>query len=429
MTLHRRQFLKDTAVATGATLAALEATQNLQAQESPNEKIVVGVMGVNGRGSSLARSFAAQPNAQVAYVCDVDERATDKVTSNLTSLGVDAPKRVKDFRKVLDDKSVDVLVIAAPDHWHGPATIFACQAGKHVYVEKPACHNPREGEMMVEIARKNNRVVQMGNQRRSYPAIIKAIDKIHAGDIGRVYHSRGWYANTRGSIGRGQQASVPVYLDFDLWQGPATDKPFMDNLIHYNWHWFWHWGTGELGNNGIHALDLCRWGLNVDCPKRVISGGGRYHWDDDQQTPDTHICSYEFEGGKSILWEGLSCNRKGLDGDTFGITFHGDQGSLFIKGPGYIQFDKGGREVESEPGTASDATHIGNFLECVRTGERPNSDIEGGVASTLLCHLGNIAYRTGRTVNLDPKAKQIVGDDEAAALWSREYRAGFEPKV
>ncbi len=428
MSLNRREFIKDTAV-TGAALVALEASQNLRAQSSPNEKMIVGVMGVNGRGSALARSFSAQPDAEVAYVCDVDERAIDKVTNSLVSLGAKKPQGVKDFRKLLDDKSIDVLVVAAPDHWHGPATILGCDAGKHVYVEKPACHNPREGEMMVEIARRNKCVVQMGNQRRSYPAIMEAIAKVHAGDIGRVYHSRGWYANLRGSIGKGREATVPSYLDFDLWQGPAAEKPYQDNLIHYNWHWFWNWGTGELGNNGIHALDVCRWGLEADCPTRVTSSGGRYHFDDDQQTPDTHTCSYEFEGGKSILWEGLSCNRKGLDGDTFGISFHGTDGSLFVKGPGYVQYDKGGREVAKEAGTASDAPHLANFFECIRSGEHPNSDIEGGVASTLLCHLGNIAYRTGRTINLDPKAKKIVGDDDAATLWTREYRKGWEPKI
>jgi len=444
MTVTRREFLQQTA-AGGAALTALAAAE-LTAEEpaktvrSANETIVIGVMGVNGRGHALARGFAQQPGVTVAAICDVDERAIDKTTKNLAELGLKKPQGIKDVRQLLEDKSIDALVIAAPDHWHGPATILACQAGKHVYVEKPACHNPREGELMVAAARKHQRVVQLGTQRRSASKLIEAVEALRAGVIGKVYYARSWYASARGTIGRGKAAPVPSYLDFDLWQGPAPRQEYRDNLVHYNWHWFWHWGTGELGNNGVHGLDICRWGLGVDYPRRVTSAGGRYHFQDDQETPDTHLVTFDFEGGKSILWEGLSCNRHGMSiydakgqvQDTgFGITFHGDAGTLAIsdKISGYLVFDKGDKVSKTVSGTSGESEHLADFLKCIRNGGRPRADIEEGVKSTLLCQLGNIAHRVGRAIQLDPQTRQISGDAEASALWSREYAKGWEPKV
>jgi predicted dehydrogenase len=436
MTITRREFLHQSAAS--AALGALAATQTSVAQ-SANDKIVLGVMGVNGRGSSLAKSFAARSDCAVAYICDVDQRAIDKTNKMIADLGVKQPAGVKDFRKVLDDASVDALVIAAPDHWHGPATILGCAAGKHVYVEKPACHNPREGELMIEAARKNKRVVQMGTQRRSWSVLAKGVEELRAGKIGRVYYVRSWYANSRGSIGKGKPGPVPSYLDFDLWQGPAPARPFQDNLVHYNWHWFWHWGTGELGNNGVHALDLCRWGLGVDYPLRVTSAGGRYHFKDDQETPDTHTVSFEFADGKMIFWEGLSCNPRGIGlPDTkqpyrdsgFGVTFHGESGTLAFSDslPGYIVYDKAGKVQSQVTGKSGDADHIEDFITCIRKDGRPHADIEEGVKSTLLCHLGNIAHRVGRSLKIDATTHQITGDPEATSLWTREYAKGWEPQ-
>src|SRR5688572_5745991 len=234
----RREFVGKAAAA-GVGLGAISAVSGVA---SPNNKIVVAVMGTNSRGASLARSFARIPGSEVAYICDVDERASAKSVASLKEMQPRAVKDVKDYRRILDDKSVDALVIAAPDHWHAPAAIAACSAGKHVYVEKPCSHNPKEGELLVEAARKNKRVVQMGSQRRSWPRIVEAIEGIKAGSIGRVYYSRGWYANHRDSIGMGKATEVPSWLDYNLWQGPAPRRSFKDNVIHYNWHWFWHWG-------------------------------------------------------------------------------------------------------------------------------------------------------------------------------------------
>jgi predicted dehydrogenase len=425
-TLTRREFIKRSALA-GAGFAAW-GTGALGAGSSPNERVVLGIMGVNGRGKDLALGFAATGGADIATICDVDERAIGKAITALAGRQSKEPRGVRDFRRILDDAAVDALVIAAPDHWHGPATILACAAGKHVYVEKPASHNPREGELMIAAARKHKRVVQLGTQRRSWPGVIEAVQKARGGEIGRVLFSRGWYNNTRPSIGHGKPATVPEWLDYSLWQGPAPEREYRDNLIHYNWHWFWHWGTGELGNNGIHALDVCRWGLGVEYPRRVTAGGGKYAHDDDQETPDTHVVTYDF-GDKAITWEGRSWHPRGFEGSMFGIAFYGDEGTMVIDGGSYTIYDMQGKQVGRVSQPAGDGLHLQNFLECVRSGARPNADIEDGHKSTLLCHLGNIAWRTGRTLNLEPKTGQIAGDAEAAALWSREYRKGWEPRV
>jgi len=425
--ISRRHFARNALIST-TTLAMLQPLRRLRSADSPGNRVTLGVMGVNGRGGELARSFASLAGTEVAYVCDVDERATAKGIKALGDNPTRPPKSVKDFRRILDDRNVNALVIAAPDHWHAPATILACAAGKHVYVEKPASHNPREGELMVAAARKHNRVVQLGTQRRSMPGVVEGIEKLRSGAIGRVLFSRGWYNNTRASIGRGKAAPVPAWLDYELWQGPAPDRPFRDNLVHYNWHWFWHWGTGELGNNGIHALDVCRWGLGVDYPIRVSSGGGHYRFDDDQETPDTHTATFDF-GDKSITWEGRSWHPRGFEGSTFGIAFYGEGGTMVIDGTGYRVLDFKGVETAKGSGSGSDAPHLQNFLDCIRTGKRPNAEIEDGHKSTLLCHLGNIAWRTGRTLNLDGKNGRPINDPAAEALWSREYRPGWEPKV
>jgi predicted dehydrogenase len=424
----RRAFLKHS-VLTTAALAAAPVVRQGRAADNPGEAVVMGVIGVRGRGGALADSFATIGGARVAYVCDVDSRAVETIASAVGGRQNQAPQGVADMRRIFDDPSVDAVAIATPDHWHAPATIMACAAGKHVYVEKPASHNPREGELMIEAARKHNRVVQLGTQRRSVPAIIEAIQRVHAGEIGRVLFSRGWYNANRHSIGHGKPAPVPEWLDYSLWQGPAPERPYQDNLIHYNWHWFWHWGTGELGNNGIHALDICRWGLQVDYPTRVTAGGGKYYFDDDQQTPDTHVVTWDF-GDKAITWEGRNWHRRGFEGAGFGIGFYGDKGSLITDGREYKIYDPEDKIIATQDqGFTGHDPHLKNFLDCIRSGDRPNADIEQGHKGTLLCHLGNIAYRTGHTLDCDPANGHPKNDPAAEALWSREYRPGWEPKV
>lgn len=431
----RRHFIKQSA-AVGLGLGLLGQFASLSGNASPNNRVRVASIGVNARGRALANVFAGIPGAEVAYVCDVDSRALERTLKVCTEAQGKAPKGEKDFRRALEDPEVDAVVIASPDHWHAPMAIMAIEAGKHVYVEKPCSHTPREGELLVEAARKHNRVVQMGNQRRSWSKVQEAIELVHNGEIGQVRHSRGWYANVRGPIGRGKETAPPDWLDFDLWQGPAPRRPFQDNLLHYNWHWFWHWGTGEAGNNAIHALDLSRWALNVDYPVRVTSSGGRYYYDDDWETPDTQMLSYEFDGGKQITWEGFSCNRLGAMGDNFGVSFHGSEGSIAVSaGNSYRLFDKDGseiREVRDDKDYPDgwwfgrDAVHANNFLDCIRTGERPVSDIGDGHISTVVQQLGNIAQRVRRDLRCDPANGHVLDNPEAAALWTREYEPGWE---
>ena len=284
----RRGFIRTTAVAgLGALAGAPRSGPLLALGGSPNETVAVAVIGVNGRGVDHARHFASLPHAEVAYVCDVDSRALAKGVEMVAKLQRRRPTPIVDFRRALDDREVDALVIATPDHWHAPAALLALAAGKHVYVEKPCGHDPREGEMLVAAQRRTAKVVQMGNQQRSAPRTIEAIEAIRGGAIGRPYLARAWYANTRGSIGRGKPAPVPAWLDYDLWQGPAPRTPYRDNVIHYNWHWFARWGTGEVCNNGTHEIDVCRWALGADYPVKVTSAGGRYAFDDDWEFPDT----------------------------------------------------------------------------------------------------------------------------------------------
>jgi predicted dehydrogenase len=423
--LPRRDFIQRTTLYSFG-FAAAPRLARAQTTKSPGEKLVAGVMGLS-RGAAHVAALQQITNVEVAYLCDVDSARVAQVQKSAFAAAAKAPQSVADFRRILDDKDVDALFIAAPNHWHAPATILACAAGKHVYVEKPASHNAREAEWIVAAARRHRRVVQMGNQRRSWPGIIEAIEKLRAGVIGEVRSARTFYNSARGSIGRGKPAPVPVTLDYDLWQGPAPERPYVDNLVHYNWHWRWHWGGGEIGNNGPHAFDLARWGLGVEYPTRVTCNGGRYHFEDDQETPDTTTATVDF-GNKCLIWDGSSCHPRNHENLPF-VAWYGDGGSLANYGNGYKFFDPKGKLVGEGTGPGGDKSHVENFLKAIRGDARPNSEIAVAQTSTLLCHLSNIAYRTGRTLHFDPVAKKMLPDAEAEKLWGREYRPGWEPKM
>lgn len=425
-TVNRRVFVGQSALVAGGVVAAT----SVHAANLANRRVVLGVMGLE-RGRALAKQFAQVPGVELKYVCDVDSQRADRTKTEVNTKYGQRAQAIGDFRRILDDKDVDGLVCAAPNHWHGPATWMGCAAGKHVYVEKPCSHNPAEGELMIRAARRHQRIVQMGTQRRSSPTIIEAMQKLHDGRIGRVYASRCAFGSSRGPIGKGKPAPVPAHLDYDLWQGPAPRRPYVDNLVHYHWHWRWHWGNGELGNNGIHALDLARWGLQVDYPTRTVSSGQRFRYADDQETPDTHVVSYEFGNQGQITWQGLSHNKRY---SPF-VSFYGEKGSLEMGIMGeYKIFDASDKEVENveAPVLWGRTEHVANFVEAIREGDSKllNQDIESGHKSTMLSHLGNIAHRTGRTISSNGDTGRIVGDDAAIqSYWAREYAPGWEPSV
>ena len=441
--IDRRDFLK-TASAAGIGLAAASASSRigpLFAATSPNENVRVAVMGLNGRGAVLGRAFARTAGVEVAYVCDVDSTVLAKGGSTIAEAQTQSPIGIGDFRRALDDKTVDALVIAAPDHWHAPAAILAMKAGKHVYLEKPCGHNAREGELLVQAQRKYNRMVQMGNQQRSAPQSIEVMAAIRDGIIGKVYLARGWYANSRVGIGKGTTAPVPANLDYELWQGPAPRTPYRSNIIHYNWHWFRRWGTGEINNNGTHEIDVCRWALGVDYPTRVSSLGGRYHFDDDWEFPDTQEATFEFASGQSIVWQGQSSNGLLTFGRGRGTAILGTGGSVVLDRDGYTIYDLKNQVVKQESarqqGNAVDTSaddvatglHIANFVDAIRTGAKLHAPIDDAAKSNLLCHLGNIAQQTGRKLRTNPGSGRIVGDDEAMKSWGREYAPGWAPTV
>ncbi|HMK26038.1 MAG TPA: Gfo/Idh/MocA family oxidoreductase [Chitinophagaceae bacterium] len=437
--MNRKKFIKDTSLATaGITLLNFPVFGKL----APSNKVIVAVMGVNSRGAYLAQCFSGFPDVEVAYICDVEDGAIKNGLDALKNASR-KPVIIKDIRELVTKKDFDALVIATPDHWHAPASLLGVAHGKHVYVEKPCGHNPYEGELLAAAMTKYGKLIQMGNQRRSYPTLIEAVNEVKAGIIGNAYFGKAWYANNRKPIGIGKKIPVPATLDFDLWQGPAPRMDYKDNLVHYNWHWFWHWGTSETCNNGTHEIDCCRWFLDVDYPVHVASSGGRYAYKDDWETPDTQVASFEFANNKAITWEGRSCNNFPVEGSGRGFIIYGDKGTLVNNGGGdYRIFDdknKLVKEVKSEVKT--DATnavsasgkielyHLENFLQSIRGEAKLNSPVNEASKSILLCHLANIAQRVGRKLDCDPVNGHILQDKEAMGLWKRTYEKGWEPTV
>ena len=438
--MKRRDFIRNTSfTAAGITLLNFPVF----GKNAPSNKVTLAVMGVNSRGSYLAELFSTLPNVEIAYLCDVEEKAIANGLKPFANASK-KPTVIKDVRELVKKKDFDGLLIAAPDHWHAPAAILGVTHGKHVYVEKPCSHNPYEGELLVQAMKKfPKQLIQMGNQRRSMPNLINAAKELKEGIIGNAYFGKAWYANNRKSIGIGKKIPVPSTLDFDLWQGPAPRKPYQDNLVHYNWHWFWHWGTAETCNNATHEIDMCRWFLGVDYPTKVTSAGGRYAFKDDWETPDTQVATFEFGKNKSITWEGRSCNKMDVEGASRGFIIYGDKGTLVNYGnDDYKIYDADNKLVkEVQSASKNDGTntvsatgnldlfHFHNFIEAIRGETKINSPIDEGHKSVLLCHLANIAQRTGRTLHCDPKNGHILNDAGAIKLWRRAYEKGWEPQL
>lgn len=439
----RRKFLQFGGMATASAVALSSFSAASYARIiGANDRINIGIMGARSRGRGVMNAFLGSGNCTISHLCDVDSRVLDHISAELTAAGHRPPKTSDDIRRTLEDKNLDALVIAAPDHWHAPAAIMAMQAGKHVYVEKPCSHNPHEGELLVQAQKKYNKVVQMGNQQRSSLETLALISKIRAGDLGDIYKAYTWYANDRKSIGQGKQIAPPQWLNWDLWQGPAPRKDYMDNYVHYNWHWFWHWGTAEVSNNGAHELDIARWAMGLDFAEKVSTNSARrFYNDDDWQMYDTMEARFDFAGGKQIIWEGHSCNRALKYGRGRGTLLYGTKGSVIVDRGGYEIYNLNGDLVLSSKIKAynqdtSDLVgagpltfnHARNFMTAVRGDSHNYSPIDEGHKSTLMCQLANISHQTGQDVLCDPTNGHVKGA-AAQKLWQRDYQKGWEIKV
>ncbi len=432
----RREFTS------GVAALAVASTAKSYAQIiGANDRLNFAVIGLNSRAYAHLSSLKAnRANARISHVCDVDSAILQKfAAATERSMGT-APATDRDFRKILAVKDVDAITIATPDHWHAPMAIAGLQAGKNVYVEKPCSHNPAEGVLLVQAQQRYKKLVQMGTQRRSSPLYIDIIGRIHDGLLGRPYYAKAWYSNTRKSIGTGRPAPVPATLDWDLWQGPAPRVGYRDNVQPYNWHWFKTWGTGEALNNGTHEVDVCRWALGVDLPKRITSSGGRYQFKDDWQFYDTLVTSFEYDD-KLISWECKSCSGMKLYGRDRGVVITGTTGSLVLDEGGYEVYDlKGAKIDEHRAGKAAasaDLTgadsmtdaHFANFIAAMRTGEKLTQPIESGNVSVTMLQLSNIAWDMRRELRLDAATGHLLDDKEAMKFWGRDYENGWAPHL
>ena len=379
-----------------------------------------------GRGMAHVKALLQLPGVTIKYLAEVDEIRLAKGLKTVSEAQKEPCKGVTDFRTFLDDKELDAVFIATPNFWHTPAALLCMAAGKHVYVEKPGSQNPREAEMIVESARKYDRLCQLGNQRRSWTGIVEGISKLREGAIGKVHYGKAWYDNSRKIIGKRAQKPQGG-IDLNQWHGPVPEREDAMDYVHYDWHWRTHYGNGELGNNGVHSLDVVRWGLGVDYPRQVSYLGGRYWFDDTQEFPDSGTAVYDF-GHCGASWEQSSCHPSSVEKHAT-CAFYGEGGSMYVIGGKCIFHDEKGAKTFQTEGTGGDLGHIANFLDAIRGKAKLNSEIEVGQTSAMLCHLGNIAFRTSSVVRFDPGAKKLMGNPEGEKLWEREYRKGWEVSV
>ncbi len=438
--LSRREFVRKTGAKTAALLGSAPLLLKASPfRSSPNDTIQVAVMGIRSRGAAHASTLAKLPNVNVAALCDIDESLFAKAVANVEKICGKRPKAETDIRRVLDNKEIDAITIAAPNHWHALAGIWACQAGKHVYVEKPVSYNISEGRKLVEASRKYDRIVQTGTQNRTSPLVQSAMDFLHAGKLGKIYMVKCVVFRPRESLGRKGNSAVPAGVHYDLWVGPSPWQPFNENRFHYNWHWFWATGNGETGNNGPHYTDMARWALQkYEHPRRIQSMGGYDVFDCDQETPNNQMSMMEYADGTRVQLEVRGLYTNGEDGIRMGMLIYGSEGWMHLgdsqwktyfgrkNEPGEQRSDKGDEHAADVTAT-EDGAHFWNFVEAVRANKREilKADILEGHLSAAMCHLSNIAYRTGRQVVFDSSNECFLGDAEANGFLTREYRYPF----
>ncbi len=423
MNIDRRTALRQTAALSVG--AALSSMIQLRAADPVEKKYRVAVIAL-GRGKDHVKALLTMPDVEIAYLAEVDPKRLEAGLKMVAEKQETTCVGVEDFRKILEDETVEAIFIAAPNFWHTPMALLAMQAGKHVYVEKPASQNPYEAELIVSAAKKHQRLVQMGNQRRTW--MREAIAALHGGAIGKLHFARAFYYNARAAIAQ-DATKVPPVSNMDLWRGPVAGEGDITPFVHYDWHWLWQWGNGELGNNGIHSLDVLRWGLQVDLPERISYMGGRYWHDDRQETPDTGTAVFDY-GKVGMEWVQSSSHPRSAEKPLGECVFYGDGGTFAITGDTWTAYDsKGAKMSAGKNGGGGDAAHIRNFLDAIRGKAQLNSPIDEGQKSTMLCHLGNIAYRTNTVVRINPATGKLIDNPEGEKLWKREYRAGWEPAI
>ncbi len=424
----RRSFVKNTAM--GATAGLVMLGTSKQGWANANNRLRVAQIGIRGQGQGHIRALNAAPNVEVATLCDVDENLFAPRIEDLFRRSDTKPKTETDIRRVLDDDSIDAVSIATPNHWHSLMTIWACQAGKDVYVEKPLSHNVFEGRKAAEAADKYKRIVQHGSQIRSNPSIQEAIQHLRDGLLGEVYMARGLCYRWRDSIGKEEDCAVPEGVDYDLWLGPAAERPFNPNRFHYNWHYMWDYGNGDIGNQGVHQMDIARWGLDVTLPKTVTSMGNMYLFDDDKEVPNVITSAFDFpdagEKGRMLVFDTRPWCTNDEKGAKVGILFYGSEGYMVIDTYSrYRTFM--GRDEEPGPSGDRSGNHFRNWIEAIRSRDAGslNAQVIDGHYSSALCHIGLISAKLNRSLTFDPETETFVGDDEANALISRDYRYPF----
>lgn len=420
----RRQFVRQA----GAASVAFAAPAILEAAGSP-DKINLAFIGPGGMGMNHVRTMSKRNDVVFSWVCDPDSTRAAAAAKTIQELTGQTPKIEKDMRRVIEDRSVQAVVMATPDHWHAPGAILAANAGKHVYVEKPCSHNVREGRLMIDAARTNKVVMQVGTQSRSTAHVMQAIEKLRSGVIGEILAAKAWNSQLRANQGHKPPGEPPVNLDYELWLGPVPKVAFKSTYHPAHWRWFHHFGAGDFGNDGVHDIDIARWGLGVEeHPNRIVASGGKLFFDDDQEWPDTLYCSFEYEGAgarkKQLIYEQRIWSPYVQEGHENGCAWYGTEGMMVGgKAGGWQIFGRKNKLIEEIKAQGVDlAAHHENFLSCIREGGRPHADIELHHHSSALCHLGNIAFRTGRALTFDPANEKFIGDDAAGKLLRREYR-------
>ena len=439
--MHRRSFI-------GSALAAGALMNWNEKAMGAGERVTLALIGGRNQGRGVALR-AIKEGARFKTLCDLDPAILEKTGADLEAAQQQKPRFEKQFERVLDDKEIDAVVIAVPDHWHARIAILACQAGKDVYCEKPLCQTLEEGRLMRDAARKHNRVMQVGTQRRSQDHVRSAVELVSSGKLGKVPLIKAWINQIRIGIGRPPDGAPPTGVDYDRWLGPAPKRTFNENRFHYTWRFFWDYGNSEIGNQGIHPLDVGMWAIQSmrgfegpQClPKRISATGGIYWLDDAKEVPDTEIVSYDY-GDMMLNFELRSFatdyllshaaapkvgSKLGGGPADFFTGFYGTEGTLLVTDNRWEVHWKDGRVETTKAGGGS---HEGNFLDCVKSRKRPNADVEIGRLSTMLCHLGNISYKLGRDVRFDAKSESFGSDRDADRLASKQYRAPYGlPKV